>query len=247
MIISLLEKNYVKGYLPKDRSEMIQPIFPTANLAIRRSIFNEVGLFDTFCKTSGEDMDLCIRVAKTKWELFFEPKAIIHHKHRCTLRGLVKQWYGYGTYHPHIFKKHAPKCLDICYFSNKGDDMGWSSKRLEKIFGIPMPFHAFIFLSPFHFLNILLILGLGGIIFNYHELVLFSIIGWVLGWLYFTGIDFFRNVIIQRNVRWLIFYFLRGMLNFSFVLGAFWAGLRMGVFALGATRERAPLIKGFKS
>lgn len=243
MIINiLLNKGYGKGYLPKDKSEMIQAIFPTANLAIRRTTIQEAGPFDTVCKTSGEDMDLCIRVSKTPWELFFEPKAIIHHKHRTTILGLLKQWYGYGHYHPHIFKKHTPKCLEICYFHKKGA-IGWSSIRFEKILGMPLPFHILLFATPFHLLNIFLAIGLLGLILKVQTLVVAGVTGWLLGWAYFSGMDFIYNVVIQRNFRWMVYSFLRYILNWAFVLGAFLAGLRIGVLSLDVTREQTPPVK----
>ena len=240
MIINiLLIKGYTKGYLSKADSAMIQPLLPTANLAIRKATLDEIGLFDPVCKTSGEDLDLCIRMAKTKWELFFEPRAIVRHKHRTTLAGLLKQWYGYGTYHAHIFKKHTPKCLEIHYRSDKGA-MGWSTLRISKIFGLPFPLHILVFVTPFHILNLFFILALLAIVIKSYALLMAALGGWLAGWLYFTGRPFFQNVIFKKDGRWIIYSMLRYILNWAYVLGAFFAGLKIGIISLEVTREQTP-------
>jgi GT2 family glycosyltransferase len=235
----LLTKGYGKGYLRKGNSAMIQPLFPTANLAIRKATLDEVGLFDTVCKTSGEDVELCIRMSKTKWELFFEPRAIVRHKHRTTLFGLLKQWYGYGTYHPHIFKKHTPKCLEILYRSDKGA-LGWSSLRISRIFGLPFPLHILVFVTPFYILNMFFILTPFAILIKSYGLLIAALGGWLTIWLYFSGRPFFQNVILKRNTRWIIYSMLRYILNWAYVLGAFFAGLKIGIIYLDVTREETP-------
>lgn len=235
----LLNKGYGEGYLPKDESAMVQPIFPTANLAIRKAAIDEIGLFDTACKTSGEDVDLSIRMAKTNWELFFEPRAFVRHKHRTTLIGLLKQWYGYGNYHPHIFKKHTPKCIEIHYRSDNGT-LGWASLRISKIFDVPFPMHILVFITPFHIMNIFLLLAIFAMFIKSHILLMAALVGWMLVWLYFSGRAFFKNVILKRNGRWIIYSMFRYLLNWAYVLGAFFAGLKIGIIYFDVTREETP-------
>ena len=235
----LLTKGYEKGYLPKNSPEMLHPVFPTANFAIRRKVIDQVGVFDTFCKTSGEDVDLCIRVAKTQWELFFEPRAVVLHKHRTSFWGLIKQWYGYGTYHPHIFKKHVPQCLEI-YFRNRKNGLGWSAIRLQKIGGIQMPFHVLIFVTPFYIFNIFLILLFVAIMIKSSALAIVALAGWLSGWLYFSWVNHFMNVFVKRDARWFIYLLIRYILNWVYVLGALVAGLKIGVVYFDITREYVP-------
>ncbi|MFA5275529.1 MAG: glycosyltransferase family 2 protein [Candidatus Omnitrophota bacterium] len=235
-----LNKGSGKGYVRKeDHSVMVHPLFPTANAAIRKAALDEVGFFDTVCKTSGEDLDLCIRVGKTKWELFFEPNAIVEHKHRTTLAGLLKQWYGYGNYHPHVFKKHTPKCLEIIYHDRKST-RGWSTLRITKLFGLPFPLRILIFVTPFHILNAFLMLALLGIIIKSYWLLIAALGGWFAAWLFFSGKAFFKNLILERNGRWVTYSLIRYILNWAYVLGAFFAGLRIGMISLEVTREQTP-------
>jgi cellulose synthase/poly-beta-1,6-N-acetylglucosamine synthase-like glycosyltransferase len=229
-------KGYGKGYLHKcDASVMIQPMFPAANLAIRKSALQEVGFFDTVCKTSGEDNDLCIRMLKTKWELFYEPRAVVRHKHRTSLRGLLKQWYGYGSFHPHIFKKHTPKCLEIVYRNDKSM-LSWSSRRFYQILGIPIPLRILIFITPFYILHAFLGLLFFALITKSPLLFAVAFLGGLIVWLYYSGGAFLRNFIIKRNFHWVPYALIRYLLNWTFVLGAFQAGLKIGVIHFAATR-----------
>jgi len=178
----LFTKGYERGYLPKTDSVMIQPIFATANLAIRREALHEVGLFDGQYQT-GEDVEWGIRLAKTKWELFFEPKALIHHKHRTTLGALLKQWFRYGYYHPYIFKKHTSKSIKIFLPTHKG--MGWSSVQFSTLLGFPLPFYALIFLTPFHMLHLLFLAIVCSLFFKAYNALMFFALGWFLVWLFY--------------------------------------------------------------
>ena len=232
----LLTNGYEKGYLPKNNPEMLHPVFPAANFAIRKKVLDQVGLFDVVCKTSGEDVDLCIRVARTQWEMFFEPRAIVLHKHRTTFFGLVKQWYGYGTYHPHIFKKLVPKGMEI-YYPDARNDLGWSVLRLERILGIPVPFHVLIFVTPFYFFNIICILLFAAVILKSLSLSIIAVSVGLLGWFYFSWADHFKKLFIKRDARWLVYSLIRYILNWVYVLGAFIAGLKIGIVYFDITRE----------
>lgn len=233
----LLTKGYGKGYLHKNDSVILHPVFPTANLAIRRKTIDEVGLFDTVCTTSGEDVDLCIRTARTKWELFFEPRAIVLHKHRTTFRGMIKQWYNYGREHPHIFKKHTPNCMEI-YYCDRKNEVGWTAVRLYKVFGLSFPTRILIFITFFYVFNTFLFLLLIAIAVKSLLLGIVSLSGWLSGWLYFSWQNRFRNLVAKNNARRLVYTLIRYVLNWAYVLGAFFAGLKIGMLYFDLTREQ---------
>jgi cellulose synthase/poly-beta-1,6-N-acetylglucosamine synthase-like glycosyltransferase len=236
--ILLTKKGYGRGYLPQSNSSVLQPAFPTANLAFRREVINEIGLFDSNCQT-GEDLDMCIRVAKTKWEIFFEPRAVVKHKHRTSFRELIKQWQGYGAWHPYIFKKHSPKCLEICY-SDKNSALTWSSKRYLNLMGIPVPMPILIFVTPFHVLNFLLAATLLAALLKLSILSRLLMFVWLLSCAYFLMVDFCQNYIIKNNSRWFIYSLIRYILNWAYVSSAFWGGLKIGVLYFESTREQTP-------
>ncbi len=110
MIIQILSNLFEEGYLQK--YSLLSPFFAGANVAFRTQALSQAGLYDVNCH-SGEDQDMCLRIAKAGWELYFEPKAIVRHKNAMTLRTFVRKWFDYGFHHPYIFKKHSPKSLKI--------------------------------------------------------------------------------------------------------------------------------------
>jgi cellulose synthase/poly-beta-1,6-N-acetylglucosamine synthase-like glycosyltransferase len=69
------------------------------NAFIRRSIFQEIGYFETKW-VSGGDADYGIRIQReTSYKMHYAADAIVHHKHRSTLKSMFKQnvkW-GYGS------------------------------------------------------------------------------------------------------------------------------------------------------
>lgn len=96
---TLLEKYAHRQNILSQKHTLAHPFCPyaqTANLAIRRQVLQEVGLFRPYLTTGG-DADLCWRILRqTKWKLEFAPEAIIQHRHRSSWRELQKQWRRYG-------------------------------------------------------------------------------------------------------------------------------------------------------
>ena len=60
--------------------------------------FHEVGGFDPAYSqfSSGEEFDFFLRVQLAGYPLTYVPEAIMHIRHRNSLKSLVRQWYGYG-------------------------------------------------------------------------------------------------------------------------------------------------------
>ena len=83
--------------------------FPTANLSIRRMLFERIGGFDESMKIYSEDYDLCARIYEAGYGIQYTPKALVYHKHRNTLKGTWRQGFGFGTGHAVLLKKHFKK------------------------------------------------------------------------------------------------------------------------------------------
>lgn len=76
-----------------------RPYVMTPNLAIRRQLLDECGLFDTAFPGGGwEDADLCWRVQKKRPNLAIEyaPRAVVFHRYRTNARGFLNQHFRYG-------------------------------------------------------------------------------------------------------------------------------------------------------
>ena len=82
----------------------IFPFGPSANLGIRRQLFEELGGFDVSLEV-GEDLDLCMRLWLEGVELRFEPNALVHYRHRQPLRSLFSQAVSYGAAAPEIGRR----------------------------------------------------------------------------------------------------------------------------------------------
>ncbi len=81
--------------------------FPTANLAVRRGLLNAVGGFDADLAVSGEDYDLCARLYEQGAAIAYTPEAAVAHRHRTTLRGLLRQAFGFGHGHAFLLRRHG--------------------------------------------------------------------------------------------------------------------------------------------
>ena len=80
--------------LPKEASlhdhwTPIQGGYPTANLAVRRTVLDRLQGFDECVTIYGEDHDLCARLYQAGWRLLYRPEAQVIHHHRTTLRALL--------------------------------------------------------------------------------------------------------------------------------------------------------------
>lgn len=71
------------------------PYAVTANLLVRRAAFEQLGGFAEV--RSGGDVDFCWRLLAAGWQLGSRPGALVRHRHRDTLPGLLRQRARYGA------------------------------------------------------------------------------------------------------------------------------------------------------
>lgn len=92
------------------------PYGQTANLAVRRDVFDRIGLFRPYLTTGG-DADLCWRALReTGGRIELAPTAIVRHRHRSSLKELRKQWYRYGVSHRYLHQLHGVALFPPCGF-----------------------------------------------------------------------------------------------------------------------------------
>ena len=104
--------------LPKEASlhdhwTPIQGGYPTANLAVRRTVLDRLHGFDECVTIYGEDHDLCARLYQAGWRLLYRPEAQVIHHHRTTLRALLRQAYGFGLGQAYVIRKHLSSGIRI--------------------------------------------------------------------------------------------------------------------------------------
>ncbi|GAB4240442.1 MAG: hypothetical protein Kow00121_66890 [Elainellaceae cyanobacterium] len=96
---SLLERYADRHDVLSQKHTLAHPFHPygqTANLAIRRAVLPQSGLFRPYLTTGG-DADLCWRILQCQnWQIQLAAQAIVLHRHRSTLAELRSQWRRYG-------------------------------------------------------------------------------------------------------------------------------------------------------
>lgn len=111
---TLLEKHAERHQVLSQQHTLnhrFRPYGQTANLAIRRKIFEQVGLFRPHL-TSGGDADLCWRIQQqSDWTLHFAAAAIVQHRHRSTWREYQKQWRRYGCSNRYLHELHGVELM----------------------------------------------------------------------------------------------------------------------------------------
>lgn len=97
---------------------------PGCNIAVRRSVFFEIGGFDPVFQSAGDDVDFCWRLSDAGYRLGFVPGAYVWHWRRPSIRAYLKQQIGYGraeklliAKHPHRFSKEGDALWRGCIYS----------------------------------------------------------------------------------------------------------------------------------
>lgn len=120
-VSALPSKNWLERYA--DRAETLSqkhtianpfsPYGQTANLAVRKVCFSEVGLFRPYLTTGG-DADQCWRILREtdrQWQ--FAANAVVRHRHRSTLNELMSQWQRYGRSNRFLHDLHGIELMKL--------------------------------------------------------------------------------------------------------------------------------------
>lgn len=226
MIIQILCNILEDGYQRSEHDAWISPFFAGANVAFRRDAFDQVGPYDERC-TTGEDRDICLRMADAGWEIYFEPRARVGHKNRLTPRSLVRQWFGYGFHHPYVAAKHSPPGLRI-YRPAAGKG---TSAIYRSLLSTRFPVHVSIFLTPFLAMHVLAVLAV--VLAALGQYVAAAVFG---GLTLAVALGYFRADICRRNVlQAATFVVLRYLANLALLVGGLLGGARLGMLYVGAT------------
>lgn len=155
MVIDITKCRYQEGYLPRTESGLFHPFFATANAAFRRTAIERAGDFDTACVT-GEDLDLCVRVAQSGFELWHQPDARVVHHDRQTVGAVLKQFFYYGYAHPYLFRKYLPsKRLQV--FRYRVGDTRKNVVAVHCFLNIPSPFYGMVYIGAYQIFHVALL------------------------------------------------------------------------------------------
>ena len=226
MIIQILANLKEEGYLTKGRHPTVAPFFAGATVAFRRNAIQETGGFDPRCMT-GEDCDICARLSEADWELYQRPEAIVSHNNPSTLKRLVRQWFGYGLYHPYVFAKHNARAVEL-YLRLKQPLNG---ERYACLFYRRSPVAVVLFITK------LLVL---------HLMLLGAVTSWFIGWSTIGWVAAGLALLLMTSYAWpdlkqsgiilgSAFTALRYAADVALFVGAFIGGLRQKMLYFSAT------------
>jgi len=226
MIIQILSNLFDEGYLQRESYTALSPFFAGTNVAFRSQALSQVGPYDANCY-SGEDQDMCLRIARAGWELYFEPKATVRHKNKMTPRAFVRKWFDYGFHHPYIFKKHSSKGMKIYRTSTRRG----AESIYRCLISTRFPFNIHIFLTRFLTMHIFLALA---IVFAIIGLYIPAIIGGVIT-LAIAAFYFKSDLSVKNMLQSITFVFLRYAVNLALLLGGFLGGAKLRTLYISAT------------
>jgi len=107
---TILEQHADRQNTLSQKHTLAHPFCPygqTANLAVRRLVLQQIGLFRPYL-TSGGDADLCWRILReTSYKMYFAENAIVRHRHRSTIKQLQSQWYRYGESNKYLHELYG--------------------------------------------------------------------------------------------------------------------------------------------
>ncbi|MEM3616451.1 MAG: glycosyltransferase [Candidatus Bathyarchaeia archaeon] len=86
------------------------------NMGLKRDILNKVGLFDEGIRYGFDEVELVERICKGGYKMVLDPEAFVMHKHRPTLRELLKQNFNYGRGLGLMLKKFGTKSVFSKWF-----------------------------------------------------------------------------------------------------------------------------------
>jgi GT2 family glycosyltransferase len=111
---------YLPGYYPRigrglKYSDIAHEPFEVdylGHVLVRRTLLDEVGLFDEDYYVYGEDTDFCIRIRRAGYKIFQVPSAVTYHAVSGTVgQGSVRYVYFFERAHMRLVLKHCPVAM----------------------------------------------------------------------------------------------------------------------------------------
>jgi len=206
-----------RSELQRNRHQFLSANFFTANCSYKKSVLSRLGGFDTDFPSAG-DVEFGWRVLKANYKLIYDPEALVLHKHRSTLRGLIKLFFVYGKDQPLLLRK-----------SSEGRSYIRIKTYLLKSweFGCRLPVLALVTVDSFTLLIVSIPLSLLSQVFAYVSLVL------GLSILVGTVRETIKATKKTKKLRWLLLFpFLHIIRNYSFIFGRICGGIKERVVAV---------------
>ena len=89
--------------------------YPTMNLLVRKSVFNDVGGFNSKFYP-GEDTKLCLEITRRGGRIVYEPEALVYHHRRSLLHGHFGQVAAYARHRGYFARRFPETSRRLHYF-----------------------------------------------------------------------------------------------------------------------------------
>ncbi len=100
-------------YIPKAQREVDD--YPSCNLIIRKSVFQESGGFST-AFWPGEDTKLCLEITnKLRKKIIYDPEVLVYHHRRSLFRPHLRQVWSYAVHRGYFAKKFPQTSLRVSF------------------------------------------------------------------------------------------------------------------------------------
>lgn len=110
----LVSGSHNRRYIPASRCEVDD--YPSCNFLITKSIFQQIGGFDTNF-WPGEDTILCLKITKElKKKIIYDPKVLVYHHRRPLFVPHLKQIRSYALHRGYFVKRFPHNSLKFSYF-----------------------------------------------------------------------------------------------------------------------------------
>jgi glycosyltransferase involved in cell wall biosynthesis len=94
---------------------------PGCNMAFRKDRLEAVGGFDPQFRIAGDDVDICWRLQDAGHTVGFSAGAVVYHRRRDSVRGYLRQQYGYGKAEAFLERKWPSR-------HNRGGYLSWTGR-----------------------------------------------------------------------------------------------------------------------
>src|SRR5579872_2349107 len=191
--------------------------FSNNNLSIRKQCARDVGMYDPGA-TKSEDVDLCFRVAMSpKWVAWREDAAVVRHKGRRTLWGLITQMWGWGLYVGYPYAKTGIRGVFLYWLNGRNHTLVGRFETSR------FPILVCAFPTDFYFVNVFALLLLLAACFGHWWLALIAVAGLV--WAIPRYLADIRKITMMPSakVKLAIVHYLT---NVAFTVAAFVGALR---------------------
>jgi glycosyltransferase involved in cell wall biosynthesis len=130
--------------LDDDRAEHI----PGCNMAYRKSVLREIGMFDPTHRTAGDDVDVCWKLLARGHRIAFSPSGVVYHHRRGTVRGYLRQQRGYGYAEAHLQQRYPGRYNFFGHQVWRGNIYDTVSHSLRQ-HGMPLLFKSRVYQGRF--------------------------------------------------------------------------------------------------